>query len=266
MPASPRVLISLVKMQIRTRLEYRSALILDWLALMFAYASAYTAIALIVLRFDEIGGWTWAEMALLLSVHLLSYSVGAAFSFVQFRVLEDVVRLGTFDTLMVKPISPWVYIAFSGFNIGYTGHVVLALALLAWSASEVSIAWSPGFVFYFVAALVSAAMITAAFVTMIGASALVWVRSRHLYTIFFGFWELARYPLNIFPAAIQALLIAVIPLAFIAYVPVAVLLGKPVPILGDWAGPASLAAGPIATLLAMLYWRWCVRNYQGAGG
>ena len=102
--------------------------------------------------------------------------------------------------------------------------------------------------------------------TMIGATALIWVRSRHLFSIFFGFWELARYPLNIFPLPLQIMMITFAPLGFLAFIPTAVALGKPVPILGDWAGPASLAIGPLFVLLAMAHWRYCLRNYQGAGG
>ena len=266
MLAALRVLPFLVQLHMRATMEYRGGMILGWISMAFSYASVYTAIALIVLRFDDIGGWVWSEMALLLSFHLLGYSLGAAFSFVQFRQLEDIVRLGTFDALMVKPISPWAYLAFSGFNIGYAGHITLALPLMIWALTQAGIEWSPALVLYLVCALVSSALTTAAIITGIGASALVWVRSRHLYFIYFGFWELARYPLNIFPGLIQVIMVTLVPLAFMSYVPAAVLLGKDVPVLGPAAAPLALAAGPVATLLAMLYWRWCVRNYQGAGG
>jgi ABC-2 type transport system permease protein len=51
-----------------------------------------------------------------------------------------------------------------------------------------------------------------------------------------------------------------------SYVPVAVALNKEVVLLGSWAAFASLIAGPAAVLLAMMHWRFCLRNYQGAGG
>ena len=256
----------LVGMFVRTRLEYPGAMLLAWLSQAASYGAMYTAIGLIVSRFGTLGGWTWADMALLLSFHLLAYSTGASFSFTQFRVMEDMVRLGTMDALLVKPISPWTYLVFSGLNIGYTGHIVLALGLMGWALTQVDIGWSVPTALYFMATLVSGALVVCALMTMIGATALVWVRSRHLYQIFFGFWELARYPLVIFPMPIQLLLLTIVPLGFISTVPVAVLLDKPVPLLGDWAGPACLLAGPVMVLLAMLHWRWCLRNYQGAGG
>ncbi len=256
----------LVGIYVRTRMEYRGAMFLAWLSQGFSYAAMYTAMALIVFRFETLGGWNWPEMALLLAFHLLAYSLGAALSFVQFRDIEEQVRMGTFDAVLVKPVSPWLFLAFSGLNIGYGGHVILATGLMIWSLTQVSTDWTGLTALYFLGAIISAAMLTAALMTMIGATALIWVRSRHLFAIYFGFWELARYPLNIFPLPLQIMMITFAPLGFLAFIPTAVMLDKPVPILGDWAGPASLAAGPLFVLIAMAHWRYCLRNYQGAGG
>lgn len=256
----------LVRIYVRTRLEYPGAMVLGWISQAVSYGAMYTAIGLILARFGALGGWTWPDMALLLAFHLLAYASGASFSFTQFREMEELVRQGRIDSILVKPVNPWTYLVFSGLNIGYTGHIILALGLMVWAASQVDIVWSLPSLLYLVATLVSGALVVCALMTMIGATALVWVRSRHLYQIFFGFWELARYPITIFPLPIQLTLVSIVPLGFISSVPVAVLLGKPVPLLGDWAGPACLIAGPLMVLLAMGHWRWCLRNYQGAGG
>ena len=261
-----RVIPALVHTFVKSKTEYPGAMILGWLSQFAAYGSMYTAISLILARFGTLGGWVWPEMALLLAFHLLAYSLGASLSFVQFREIEEKVRMGTVDAILVKPVSPWVFIVFSGLNIGYAGHIVLAVGLMAWSLTQVDVAWTPALALFFPACLASAAMIVAATMTMIGATALVWVKSNHLYQIFFGFWELARYPLSIFPLPLQVLMLTFAPLGFLAYVPVAATLGKPVPLIGDFAPIAALAAGPLFVLIAMAHWRWCLRNYQGAGG
>jgi len=261
-----RVLAYLASLHVRSLFEYPGAVMLAWVSQGFSYVSVYTAIALIILRFDTLGGWGWPEMALLLSFHLLAYSMGAAFSFTQFRELEEVVRLGTFDCLLVKPISPWAYIVFSGFNTQYISHVVVAIGLMSWAVGQVDIAWSIPTAFYFLASLVSSAVLVACIITMLGANALVWVRSRYLFSTFFGFWELARFPLNIFPGVIQFVMLTIAPLGFLAYVPVAVILGKDVVLLGPAAPVLALLAGPVAVLIARAHWRFCLRNYQGAGG
>jgi len=261
-----RILPLLVQMHIRSQMEYRGAFWLDRLAQILSYGSVFATIAILLARFDTLGGWNFPELALLFSFQLLAYSLGAAMSFVQLRDLEELVRLGTYDTLLVKPFSPWAYLVFSGLNIGYVGHIILAVALMAWAVMAVDFSWSIWSVMYFAAAIVSATLLTAAIITMIGATALIWVRSNHLFSIFFGFWELTRYPLNIFPGGIQIILITAVPLALTSSVPVGAMLGKPIPILGDWAGPVSLLAGPLWVLLAIAHWRYATGKYQGAGG
>ena len=261
-----RVLWLLASMHFRAEMEYRVAFVLDRLAQILAYGAAYAAIWVVLSRFDTLGGWVWPELALLLSFQLLAYALGAAFSFTQFRGFEDLVRQGTFDALLVKPVSPWAYITFSGLNVGYIGHVVLAAGLMAWSLAALPLDWSLSRVAFLAGSLVSSAVLVAAIMTAIGASALIMVQSRYLYTVFFGFWELARYPITLYPAALQGVMMTILPTAFMNYVPVAVLLGKEVPVVGEAAAVLTLAAGPLSALAAAAFWRAALVRYQGAGG
>ncbi len=261
-----RVIPLLIKMDVKSRLEYRGAFFIDITAMMLTYSAVYAAIWVLLLKFDTLGGWDWPQLAVLLGFQLFTYSIGASFSFVQFRNMEELVRLGQFDVLLVKPFSPWAYLTFSGLNIGYIGHITVAVGLMIWAIGQVDVAWNAGLVIYLIASVVSASMVVAAFMTMIGASAMVLVQSSYLYSIFFGFWILGRYPLSIFPVPLQWIMVTIVPLGFMNYVPVAVFLGKDVAVLGAWAMPLSLLAGPIAVGIAMLHWRWSIRRYQGGGG
>ncbi|HEY9011924.1 MAG TPA: ABC-2 family transporter protein [Devosia sp.] len=261
-----RLIPVLLLMNLRAQMEYRGAFWIDRIAIIITYASSFAVIWLLVARFDVLAGWGWSELALLYSFHTLSYAMGASFSFTQMRDLEEQVRLGTYDTLLTRPMSPWVYLVFARFNIGYVSHIALAVTLMVWALLTIDVEWSVAWVAYFVLSLLSAALVTAAIMTSIGATALAWTRSNHLYSLYFGFWELSRYPLNMYPLAIQGIMLTIVPLGFIAAVPVAVLVGKSVPLLGDLAAPAALLAGPLLTGLAMLFWRYATNRYQGAGG
>lgn len=261
-----KTILMLVRMHVRSQMEYRAAFVMDRVAQILSYGAAFSAIWVLLNRFNTLGGWRWSDMALLLSFQLLAYSLGASLSFVQFRDLEEQVRLGTFDALLVRPINPWLYLTFSGLNIGYLGHVILAVALMAWALVVADVDWTVWHVVYFGAALISASLVVAAVMTMIGVSALVLVQSSYLYSIFFGFWELTRYPMNIYPAALQWVLVTVVPLGFMNYVPVAAFLGKDVALLGPWGMALSLLAGPVAVGAAVWHWRWCLARYQGGGG
>ena len=73
--------------------------------------------------------------------------------------------------------------------------------------------------------------------------------------------EFVKYPLNVFPAAIQGFFTYILPLGFVAYYPAMALLGKTdLPV----AGLMPLAAG-VVTLLAALIWRAGLRSYDSTG-
>jgi ABC-2 type transport system permease protein len=256
----------MIRLQVRARMAYRVAFLLNRLAQIVAYASAFSAIWVLLHKFSELAGWRWPELALLLSFQLLAYGIGASLSFTQMRDLEDLIRSGKFDTLLIKPMSPWAYLVFSGLNLGYIGHIVLAVGMLVWSLGAVDIHWTLWRAAYALASLASSAALMCSMLTMIGACAFLVARSRYLYGIFFGFWELVRYPLNLFPAPLQWLLSSVIPMAFLNYVPVSYLLAKDTVIVGQWGGLLAPLAGPVWVGLAMWQWRFCLRRYQGAGG
>jgi ABC-2 type transport system permease protein len=256
----------IMRMQMRSRLQYRANLLIGWVAQAFGYASVYGTIWIIAHRFEKLGGWTWPEIALMLGFHVLGYALGAAFTLVQLRSMEELVRLGTYDTLLVRPLSPWAFLVFSGINIEYGGHITLGIGMMAWALPQLEIDWSLLTALQLAACLVSAALLTGAMLTIVGAMALVLTRSRYLFGIYFDFWELSRYPLSVFALPLQVVLMSVVPLGYMAYVPVASLLGKPVPLLGSAAPFAAILAGPIMVLIAIWVWRICQRRYQGAGG
>lgn len=260
------LLFYLVRLRVRTRLEFRASLVIAWTAQGFGYAGVFTSIWIILTRFENIGGWSWPQMALFLGFHTLGYALGACFTLVQLRGMEEIVRGGEFDMLLVRPINPWAYLVFSGFNIEYGGHILLGLGLIVWALPQVGIVWSVPSALMLFGGLVSSALITASCITVVSACALVLQRARYLFGLYFDFWELSRYPASIFAPVFQLALLTVIPLGYMAYVPVSVLLGRPVPYLGALAPFASLAAGPLAVLAAAAFWRFCLRRYQGGGG
>jgi ABC-2 type transport system permease protein len=260
------ICLHLVRLDIKSGLEYRGAFVFHVVAVLFNYGSAFLVIWILLEKFQTLGGWIWPEIALLLSFQLLAYSLGAATSFAQFRNFEETIREGDFDAMLVKPFSPWAYITFSRLHIGYAGHIVLALGLMAWALTQLDVVWSLDLMAYGLFALISGCLVVSAVMTMIGISAIVLVESRHLYSIFFGFWQLTRYPINIFPLALQWMLVTIIPLGYMNYVPVAVFLGKTVAVLGPLGPALSLIAGPASVLVAMAWWRFCLRRYQGAPG
>ena len=163
------VLLLLVRMFVKSQMEYRGAFWLDRLAQIISYGAVLLGMWILLQKFEVLGGWNWPELALLFSFQLLAYALGASVSFTQLRDLEELVRLGTLDALLTKPINTCAYLIFSGLNIGYAGHIILAIPVLVWALLAAQVEWSIGNALFFAGSLLSATLVTGAVITMIGA-------------------------------------------------------------------------------------------------
>ncbi|XID91071.1 ABC transporter permease [Paenibacillaceae bacterium WGS1546] len=256
----------LVRLLTKERLEYRADFLLAILAQMVSYTADYLVIWLFIRRFDSIAGWTWPEIAFLYSIGLFTYALGASFSFVQMRELEGHVKNGTFDSVLVKPVNPYLYMVCRGFNLGYIAHLAISGSVLVWSLVSLDIKWTALSVLYLVLAVIGGALIQAGFMSLIGATSFVWVRTGFLFTLFFKLKDFISYPLPVFGTFIQLLLTFVIPFAFINYYPAAFLLSHDTSLLSSWAMWIVPAVGPLSYWIGYRVWMLGVNRYQGAGG
>ncbi|MQB08171.1 ABC transporter permease [Agrobacterium tumefaciens] len=255
------IAIAILKFRFNQGFAARHEIIAGWISQCFAYACVYASIAAIILHFRGLNGWNLPEVFLLLGLHLAAYSLGASVTFTQFRDLEDMVERGEFDTLLLRPIGAWLYICLSGLNFSYVGHLCLAATLVVWATLSLNLQWDVRMVSFATISVLSGAVAIGAVISIFSSTALVLGSSRYLFSVFFGLWELSRYPLDIYPDALRFILLVITPFGYLGYVPTGILLGKEIPILHELAGPACIVVGPIYAILAVRYWRACVGYY-----
>lgn len=256
----------LVRLLLKERMEYRGDFILSIFAQIIAYAGDYIVIWLFIKKFNTIAGWTWPEIAFLYSLGLITYALGASFSFVQMRDLETQVKQGTFDSILIKPVNPYFYLVSRGFNLGYIAHISVSGFVLLWSMKELNMMWTLSDYMYLIAVIISGAMIQAGILTVIGALSFIWVRTNFMFTLFFRLKDFISYPLPIFGTFIQILLTVVIPLAFVNYYPASYLLSEEtilLPLGAKWCVPL---VGPLCYWIGYKLWMFGANKYQGAGG
>jgi ABC-2 type transport system permease protein len=256
----------LLQLLMKERMEYRADFLLGAFAQIINFGASYIVIWLFLRKFDTIAGWSWPEIALLYSIGLFTYAIGASFTFVQMRTLEGLVRNGTFDGILTKPVNPYFFFICRGFNLGYIAHVVIAGTVLLWSLSQLEIEWTWYKAMYFVLALVSGGMIQAGVMTLFGACSFILVRTGFLFNLYGRLREFISYPITVFGSFIQILLVFCIPLAFVSFFPSALLLMKPMPLIPEWCAWLSPLVGPLCFWAGYKFWMRCVNRYQGAGG
>lgn len=250
---------------IKSRMEYRGAFLIGVVGQILGYAANYLVVWLLLQNFDTINGWNWTEIAFLYSLNLLTFAIGASFTYTPMVGLDQFIINGTFDMYLTKPLSPFTYFLASLFNIGYIAHILISLVMLLWCISQADISWTVFKIIYLILALISGSMLQAAGLIVIGSLAFIFTRVQYMFSIFFKLKEFIAYPISVYGTILQIILTWIVPLAMINYYP-SLYLFKDSLYTNQIMGAVALIIGPLCFYLSYKFWMLGANKYQGAGG
>ena len=253
------------RLRLRERMEYRGAFLMGLFAQGLGYVADFTVIWILVHRFGTIGGWGWEEVAFLYALNLITYAIGAAFTYSQTE-LEGMIQKGTFDGVLVRPLNPYFSLAAQQFNVGYIGHIMIAMAILIWSLGNLTVDWTVANVLFLVLALIGGSLLQAAILTLLGAWSFMFVRAANLFWFMGTLRTFITYPITIYSVVIQTMLTVIVPFAFVSFYPASVLLDKDGQFFPGWIGWLTPLVGAAVFYGAYRVWMRGVDRYQGAGG
>lgn len=262
------VYLRLVRIQVRAQLQYRTSFLLNLTGTFLFTALDLAAILILFENISTIAGWTASEVALLYAASALSFAL-TDLVLGSLDQLPAMIRLGTFDTLLVRPRSAFFQLLATEFMFRRVGRLMQAVLVLAVVATQfLSIEWTVGRGVLLCAAVLSGAVIMGS-VWVVAASVAFWVDEAAEFVNAFtsGAAYLAQYPVDIYKAWLRNLVFFLIPIGFVSYLPLAGLLGKPdvsgLPEVFQFATPAVAA---VTAFVAAAVWRLSIRRYRSAGG
>lgn len=208
----------------------------------------------------DIAGWTRQEVYFLTAVNGLSHQLFICFFINPVFNLQTQVWNGQFDYLLLKPVHPLLSMFFHGqFAVSNLPtavvNLIAVIVLMAAGAAPVTAVQLVAFTLFFAAGV--AVRVGLAILCM----APVFLTER-LTDVEEGFWSLAslgKYPLSIYPRAVETALTFVIPIGMMAAMPAAVLY-KPESGLGRMA--AAFVVSILFTALSVRIFRLALRRYQ----
>ncbi|MBG9795450.1 ABC transporter permease [Paenibacillus dendritiformis] len=253
----------LVRASIRSRMQYKFNFWFSTLMAAIISVVEFLMLAVILLRFGHIKGWTLAEAGYLYAVLSLSKAIYRMFAS-DVHHLEKYLVTGTLDGLLLRPIPILLALMSQNFSIRL-GEVVQGTAILSICIGTLmqqgQITWTA---------------VPLTLIVILSGAVLLFAIG--LLTASFGFWitrieELqnitedaartaAQYPMSIYPSWLQGLLLSIIPVGFANYVPSLYILRNS---YGIWLIGLSvlIAAGLFA--LALRVWRIGLARYQSTG-
>ena len=256
----------LVMASVRSQLAYPTSFALQCAGQALVQLEDLVVIVVLFSRIGAMGGFTRQEVLLIFSLAGVSFGLADLLIGSLDRVGE-LVRAGTLDALLLRPVPAMTQICAAEFALRRLGKVVTALAILGYVLATSHIGWTP----------LRAAMLVITPLTGLVLFGAIWVAATATTfwllegqelpnSVTYGSGLFTSYPVSVFSGWLLRLMAFVVPGAFVAYYPALAILGKPDPLglpgVLPYSTPvvAALAAG-----LAALAWRAGLRHYVGTG-
>lgn len=205
-------------------------------------------------------GWTMWEVLLIQSVFSMSTALSSMISGSVIWVTMDHIQEGSFETVLLKPLSPLFYIAAANFDTQSIGLFFGGLVMTIISAKFSGVIISQG-IPMFLLLFVSGVLVMCGLDFIMAAISFKWVGNSRIPEIFDSIKEFGKYPIGIFPRAVQVLSSLIIPVAAVGFFPASALLGRL-----DMRAVFSVIPCLLFLFLGIRIYGSMVKNYEGVGG
>jgi ABC-2 type transport system permease protein len=265
-PSVPAAYRALVRSRVAAQASYRASFAVDIATQMFVGIIEFAEIYVIFHRVDSLGGFSFAEVALMFGLSAAAFGVADGVVGHIDR-LPFYVRTGQFDAFLLRPLSALGQLLTSDFTLRRVGRVVIGLLALVIALTMVDIDWTPARIALLVTTPIAGAVVFSAVFVATSAIGFWLVEGMEFANAFtYGGSYVSSFPFSIFGNAMRRLFTFVIPAAFVAYLPTLALLGRDDPAgLPGWLSWCALPAAVLSAAAAGLVWRIGLRHYVGAG-
>jgi ABC-2 type transport system permease protein len=208
---------------------------------------------------DQVAGWGRGEGFVLGATTFLVSSVFGLF-FRSMMEIPEMIRKGTLDFVLTKPVDSQFWASTRRFNFDQIGSFIAGSLMLAYGLGQFGegvspVQWMGYLVLFFCAIAVFYSM------NLLFMATSVWfVRVDNLWVLSETTLDIARFPVDIFSTAIQRALVYYVPLAFLATMPARQL------VRGFDPAMVSFGVGwaVLALVVARGFWLFALRSYNSA--
>lgn len=204
--------------------------------------------------------WSFWEVILIQAIYTIASGLAASlFSGVTWATMGHI-KEGSYEIILLKPLSPLLFLAATNIQLEGVGVIIGGMVMMAISLANlggVGIGQWCQFILLFVTGV---GVLIGLFLIM-AAISFKWVGNSRIPEIFESVKTFGKYPLSIFPKAVQGIVTFLIPVGMVGFFPASALLGR-LDLKAFWA--------MIPCVLFMLFGIWIYKKmialYEGVGG
>jgi len=256
----------LIGAQGRGQASYRVSFWLDLAGTTVVVGADLISVLVIFSRVPVLAGFTLKETIVLFGLALMSFSV-ADLLVGNIERIRTYVRLGTLDTVMIRPLGVLAQLLCLDVGFRRVGRILYSGTVLGIALWVAGVQWTPSKVVLLVVAPLAGAAFFCGFFVATSTVAFWWIESGEIAnSLTYGGRDFTSYPITVYSGWFRKIFAFGLGFAFVAYYPGLVLLGKADPLGGPpWLGWLSPLVSAAVVALAAFIWRFGVRHYRSTG-
>ncbi len=245
---------------LQAKFEYRVDFFLGVLTSCMLQLSALVSLWVIFTQTPNLNGWSKEEIILLFGMVAGALGLSELF-FNHIWMVPFYIVMGELDRLLTYPVNSLYFLLITRPELHSFGNLVTGLVLSYWALYHLN---AP-LLYYFLLPLFlfSGCLLYTAGLVLFASLSFRFIAptSMHL-MIPHNLLNATRYPVTIYPAAVQWILLILVPFGSFHYLPASWLFGKE-PGLG--LALAVLAASLVFFWESGWFWRWGLKQYESTG-
>jgi ABC-2 type transport system permease protein len=255
-----KLLSAFIKVNIQQALAYRADTILSLVMNLVWLGWELVSLQIIFTNTSDLSGWGMGELITLLGIWRLANTLMSALVWPNTERFNQSIRDGTFDYVLIQPVSSQFLVSFSRIVVWRAWEIVLAAVLVTVGISMSHAIVNAANVICFLALAVSGMAVLYSLWIVLIAFTFWFIKFDNNVTILHALMESGRFPATIYPDWLRFIITFVIPIAVATTVPLQGLRGD----LSGGQVILFLAIGAASVLISARIWQAGVRRYSSA--
>lgn len=252
--------LTLLKATIKSEMQYKTNFIFNIIQNLLTLFSDFVLVALIMLKFKNIGGWNIYEVAILYSVIEIGFGLFRMFGEGIHR-FEELMISGNFDAILLRPINTFSHVLMRLVDVKKIGGIIQGILVGIWGMSKIDVNFE--FVFFYLIMCFASFLIILEVATAISAIAFWTTRISDLMNIgIYATRTACTYPASVYSPILRGFLTFIVPFATTSYFPLSYLLGKST---NSWYLLLPFAGCILFAPVAYLLWTTGIKRYTSTG-
>ncbi len=222
-----RVLAMFLRVSVQEEMAYRANFFISLLQSLLDLSVGVLSIVVLFSQVTTIHGWNFAATLTLLGTYLIISAIRAIVigpSFESLAGLDGDIWTGRFDFMLLRPIPVQFLASFRRWRVLPTIDLMLGIAVVAIATTQLAQLLTPLHILTFLIALLAGMLILYA-ILLFFASCVFWSPGFLFTWVFDGLFQMARYPLGLYPGWARLILTWLIPIGVMTTVPAQALTG-----------------------------------------